>query len=791
MNTAQARALPLLLAPAGAGAAIPFLTAGGHAAPVIAALALALVATFVVWPWAVLPASIVGGAAAAAATSLASVTAVVGIHGGVIGAGLIALSIRRLVDPLPRRRPTGADIPMALLAAIVALGCLFGITAGNKPHATLVAAYELSVIPAYYWLATRTLVDRADRRRAMLLFLVGAVALAAVGLATPGRHGGLLSALALVPTLIAASRAPRLGARWTLLGCAALLGVDVALAAYRSIWLATGIALLVVAVRGTRSARRTVLTAVMLTGTFAVASLAVSPAGPSRLAVVQSELHASAGYRLPEAAVGLRSFTAAPLLGAGLGQVTSAVFIPGFRVGDVGPVYHVFYITVLANGGVLLALALVAALLPALRVLTRRRPGDALPWAALLAGFLVAAAFAGPTDGHWELGLLPALALLETAAERPRRRSSRASQKGEATAAAAATREPIATVSPPDNEKPGPASATRPRPDAPSPSVSAAPRPGIHAVVVTYESRSEIVACLESLIASVERVVVVDNDSDDGTAAIVAERFPSVEVIANQSNVGFACAVNRGIERLEHDTVMLVNPDCVIEPGASRLLREHLLANSDVGIVAPRILGSDGVPVVSVHPFETLGTVLASRFGGSVVPMDLRHLVSWGQRRRAMRACELGERPMDVDWASGACLAVRGDLMERIGGLDEAYFMYYEDEELCLSAARSGARVVYLPAARVRHAGGASSGDPAAAWPFLYASMLLFFARHRPASVPALRVALIVRAAIGAVLATVRGKRRRALAWWRVAKVVVRRPVLADGRQADTGHIGT
>ncbi|MHB8532098.1 MAG: glycosyltransferase, partial [Solirubrobacteraceae bacterium] len=238
----------------------------------------------------------------------------------------------------------------------------------------------------------------------------------------------------------------------------------------------------------------------------------------------------------------------------------------------------------------------------------------------------------------------------------------------------------------------------------------------------------------------------------------------------------------QGIERVEHDTVILVNPDCLLEPEAAQLMRAHLTANSDVGIVAPRVLGSDGKAAVSVHSFETLRTVLASRFGGSVVPLRFRRLISRGSRRSAYLACAAGAEPLDVDWASGACLVVRSELIQRIGGLDEGYFMYYEDEDFCLRAGQTGARVVYLPAALVRHAGGASSSDPAAVWPFLYASMLRFFASQSPASLPALRTALLVRAAIGTILAMARGKPRRTLAWWRVGKIALRGPGVAHGR---------
>lgn len=169
-----------------------------------------------------------------------------------------------------------------------------------------------------------------------------------------------------------------------------------------------------------------------------------------------------------------------------MGQVSQSIYIPNFRVEDVGPVYHVFYVTMLANGGVLLALALAAAMLPALRALLARRPGGALPWLGLLAGFLVAAAFAGPTDGHWELDLLAALTLLEGDGRRGRGRSLQTAP-APVSAAEPPSRVPASLPGP----LPAPAHLARPQIKS-SQRERSGHSPGIHAVVVTYNSREQI-----------------------------------------------------------------------------------------------------------------------------------------------------------------------------------------------------------------------------------------------------------------------------------------------------------
>jgi O-antigen ligase len=131
-----------------------------------------------------------------------------------------------------------------------------------------------------------------------------------------------------------------------------------------------------------------------------------------RTSVVGEALQRTSGYRLPEAAVGLDVFVSRPIFGAGLGQTTPRVYIPGFAVTDVGPVYHAFYVLILANLGII-GLCVVAW--PILRTVWTGLSGPggmSLAFAALSCGFLAAALVASPADGHWELGLLPALTLL-------------------------------------------------------------------------------------------------------------------------------------------------------------------------------------------------------------------------------------------------------------------------------------------------------------------------------------------------------------------------------------------
>jgi len=287
------------------------------------------------------------------------------------------------------------------------------------------------------------------------------------------------------------------------------------------------------------------------------------------------------------------------------------------------------------------------------------------------------------------------------------------------------------------------------------------------AIVVTYNSAGSIAACLEALLKADLHIVVVDNA---GTADVVRRLFPHVDVIANDANVGFARAVNQGLARCRDDVVLLVNPDSVIPAATAGALVTYLHEHADVAIVGPRLREADGSINISAYPVASVGTMLlnrARRFFPFLTPVLAR-----GKRFKSYDACLHATEATEVDMVCAACVAIRRDLLSELGGLDEGYFMYYEDVELCLQAWQRGKRVVYLPTVEAFHEGGGSSGDRSHVWPLNTRSALRFHARHRPRTLLLLRVALLGRAMIG--VADPRGHRRRA--WVNVARVVLTVP---------------
>lgn len=285
------------------------------------------------------------------------------------------------------------------------------------------------------------------------------------------------------------------------------------------------------------------------------------------------------------------------------------------------------------------------------------------------------------------------------------------------------------------------------------------------AIVVTYRSADAIDACLEPLVAAGLHVVVVDNAD---TAHAVR---PDVELIANDENLGFPRAVNQGLARCDGDVVLLVNPDCVVPPETVEALVAYLREHSDVAVAGPRLREADGSVNVSAHPIASFGTLLANR-ARRLFP-SLTPLFARNPRFASYDACLHATEPTDVEMMVAACVAVRGSfLRDELGGLDEGYFMYCEDMELCLQARTCGHRVVYLPGVEAFHEGGASSGDRSHVWPLHTRSTLRFHARHRARTFQLVRLALLGRAALG--LLDPRGHRRTA--WARVARVVLTVP---------------
>ena len=276
----------------------------------------------------------------------------------------------------------------------------------------------------------------------------------------------------------------------------------------------------------------------------------------------------------------------------------------------------------------------------------------------------------------------------------------------------------------------------------------------IDVVVVSYNSSASLHACIEPLTSSDWcNVIVVDNASTDGSLATIS--MLNVSVVAEQRNGGFAHGCNRGWRLGQASYVLFLNPDCEIQPEAVASLAAILDKDGRVGIVGPRIAHRDGSLARSQFRFpRVISTISEALYLHRVWPAQSWSSETVSDPRRY-------EQSAEADWLSGACLLIRRELLERIGGLDEAFFMYSEDTELCSASWSVGYSVRFAPEASVVHEGGGSA-PRGQLLPTLTASRLLWFSRNRskPATM-AFRLALALEALTHAVISADSASARR------------------------------
>lgn len=298
----------------------------------------------------------------------------------------------------------------------------------------------------------------------------------------------------------------------------------------------------------------------------------------------------------------------------------------------------------------------------------------------------------------------------------------------------------------------------------------------VDVVVVSYNSRGTLRACVEPLVSeSALEVLVVDNASPDESLADVAD-LP-LERLPLDRNFGFAYACNRGFEAGSAPYVLFLNPDARISADSIQALAGTLASDETLGAVAPRLLTEDGEIDYSVRRFPRL----RSTFSQALFLHRLFPRADWVDE--VVRQPSRYEKRGPVEWVSGACVLVRREALDSIGGWDERFFLYGEDVDLCRRFSERGLGVVYEPAATAVHVGGASA-PRAQLIPLLVRGRALFVGKHdRPAVAFLHRVGLAVGSLTHAVLTTQGSAARRGhLRSFRVA--------LRPGAASTTGNRG-
>ncbi len=250
-----------------------------------------------------------------------------------------------------------------------------------------------------------------------------------------------------------------------------------------------------------------------------------------------------------------------------------------------------------------------------------------------------------------------------------------------------------------------------------------ASNPELSVIIVSYNTRDLLIQCLSSVLnQTVEvdlEIVVVDNDSTDGSASEVKAKFPQVQVLMNERNIGFSKANNQALRLTKGRYVVLLNPDTLVLDNALDRMVNFMRNHRGAGILGCRILNPDGTLQRSAFPPPSVWTSLTSKLSierllpGKADRYYRRHLErlfpSTLTNSYYDKKCEKAQHAFRVGWVSGACLLIRRATAEDIGLMDENLFLFGEDADWCTRAREKGWAVMLLPSARVIHFGGMST----------------------------------------------------------------------------------
>jgi N-acetylglucosaminyl-diphospho-decaprenol L-rhamnosyltransferase len=248
----------------------------------------------------------------------------------------------------------------------------------------------------------------------------------------------------------------------------------------------------------------------------------------------------------------------------------------------------------------------------------------------------------------------------------------------------------------------------------------------ISIIILNWNTRDLLAKCLDSLEQHKGdlqlEIIVVDNASSDGSQAMLREKYPQVQLIANGQNVGFAKGNNQAMEVARGNYFLLWNSDAFATPGALQALLHLAEKEPKAAIIGAQLRNADNSFQASFTPFPNQGreflilTGLGRALFSPVYP-------SLGPEEE--------KGPQVVDYVEGACLLVRREAYQEVGGLDEGYFMYAEEVDWCYTMVKHGWQVWYQPEAKVIHLGGASStGRRTHREADLYRSRVRFFRKH-------------------------------------------------------------
>jgi len=260
----------------------------------------------------------------------------------------------------------------------------------------------------------------------------------------------------------------------------------------------------------------------------------------------------------------------------------------------------------------------------------------------------------------------------------------------------------------------------------------------ISIIVVSFNTKGLLLDCLASIFKTIKgisfEVWVVDNNSTDGTVEATREKYPTIKIVENTENLGFAAANNQAFRQMNGNYALLLNTDTVLTNGVVKELFDFMEANPEAGMACGQLLNLDGSSQNSIANFPTTLTLLSNE-------TLLRILLpkKFPSKRRKYLS------PLKIDSCIGACLMARKKAMDDIGFFDERYFFFFEETDWAYRMKRGGWAIYLVPTAKIFHAQGKTVGSNVHARIMFYRSRYLFFKKWHPHSYPLFHSVIFLR----------------------------------------------
>ncbi len=225
--------------------------------------------------------------------------------------------------------------------------------------------------------------------------------------------------------------------------------------------------------------------------------------------------------------------------------------------------------------------------------------------------------------------------------------------------------------------------------------------PLVSAIVLNYKSPKDCIHCVEALLHQTIKtkldILLIDNHSNDDSIQFLRNRYrstPHVRIFESNRNRGYGQGNEIGIQDAQGEYLLIINPDNELEPSGLETMIEKMEKDSSIGILAPQLVHEDGSIRESSRLFPSMFDVFVKRtvfrkFFGERIDRYLQH-------------AEDPHKTRDVDWVAGACLLIRKDLYQELGGFDPRFFLFFEDTDLCRRVWKAGKRVVYFPSVHAK-----------------------------------------------------------------------------------------